>query len=86
MKDQQIIWINNPKIAWKWAMEWVEEAKTGNHYPVKHIIEAAKKSRIDFALMDYGVQVVNLYIIICARLLTWLNLSMKTHSREWNDL
>jgi len=65
MKDQQIIWINNPKIAWKWAMEWVEEAKTGNHYPVKHIIEAAKKIKDRFCtdgLWSPGSELVYNYL------------------------
>ena len=48
MENQQAVWINNPKKAWAWAMEWVEEAKTGSHAPIRRIHEAATKFRDRF--------------------------------------
>lgn len=42
MKDQMTEWIMDPKTARKWAKGWLEDAKSGCHYPVKAIRQAAE--------------------------------------------
>jgi hypothetical protein len=36
MKDQMTEWIMDPKTARKWAKGWLEDAKSGCHYPVSN--------------------------------------------------
>lgn len=66
MTDQQIEWINNPTMAWQWAMEWVNESKNGTHAPVKMIHDAAEKIKDRFCtngLWAPGAETVYLMLL-----------------------
>jgi hypothetical protein len=48
MKDQMTEWIMDPKTARKWAKGWLEDAKSGCHYPVIAIRQAHVSCKVKY--------------------------------------